>query len=344
MLIIAPTGGGKSTVINFCISQFQRYGNVRTIIFDRNRSCEASTKLHGGQHIDIKKVGVKLNPFAMMRDGTPDGQLFVREYLLRRLSDGGFVATSDERNEIDEALTKLNKSGEPVSMTRFAVQISKRLESQFSEWLDGGPYGMFDNEKDGMTLEDWTTIEMSSVMAHERLARAFIDLLFRKIICSLDGRPTLIYIEEASFLINNPLFAPLIDEWLKAVRGRGGFIWMTIQSPTSVTSAEMASSILDNIFSFMLLYNKKVESHRADYRSKLGLDDHQIDMVAKLQPKRDYLLIQDGVSRVMTTHFTPEVLAYLRSEKAAMNIFDQLEEEGKEGWQTEYLARVGKFN
>jgi len=57
MLIIAPTGNGKSTFVNFCLSQFQRYGaGVRTIVFDRNRSCEVVTKLHGGKHIDLKSV------------------------------------------------------------------------------------------------------------------------------------------------------------------------------------------------------------------------------------------------------------------------------------------------
>ena len=341
MLIIAPTGNGKSTFVNFCLSQFQRYGeNVRTIVFDRNRSCEVVTKLHGGQHIDLKKRGTRLNPLAMMRDGTEDGRTWVREFILRRMSEGGFVADTEDRQNLDMALAQLAAGDGPVSMSKLAVLVSKRLEAQLAEWLQGRPFGMFDNEEDDLALSNWTTIEMSSILSVERIARAFIDLVFRKIFTQLDGTPTFIYIEEASFLVNDPRFAPMIDEWLKAIRSRNGFLWMSIQSPESVTNAEMSASILDNIYSFLLLHNKKIETHRHHYRDNFGFEDHQIDMISELQPKRDYLLVQDGRARVMTTEFTPAALAYLRSEKAVLNIFDKHAAAGEPGWQQSYLNEV----
>ncbi|KFC72638.1 VirB4 family type IV secretion system protein [Massilia sp. LC238] len=341
MLIIAPTGSGKSTFVNFCLSQFQRYGSdVRTIVFDRNRSCEVVTKLHGGQHIDLKKRSTRLNPLAMMRDGTDDGRTWVREFILRRFAEGGFIADTDDRQNLDMALQQLADGDGPVSMSKLAVLVSKRLEAQLAEWLQGRPYGMFDNEEDDLSLSNWTTIEMASILSVDRIARAFIDLVFRKIFTQLDGRPTFIYIEEASFLVNDPRFAPMIAEWLKAIRSRNGFLWMTIQSPESVTNAEMSATILDNIFSFLLLHNKKIESHRHHYRDNFGFEDHQIDMIAALQPKRDYLLIQDGHARVMTTEFTPAALAYLRSEKAVLNVFDKHEASNEPEWKRDYLNEV----
>lgn len=341
MLIIAPTGNGKSTFVNFCLSQFQRYGNgVRTIVFDRNRSCEVVTKLHGGQHIDLKKRSTRLNPMSMMRDGTEDGRTWVREFILRRFAEGGFIADTEDRKNLDIALEQLSRGDGPVSMSKLAVLVSKRLEAQLSEWLQGRPYGMFDNEEDDLALSNWTTIEMSSILSVDRIARAFIDLVFRKIFTQLDGTPTFIYIEEASFLVNDPRFAPMIDEWLKAIRSRNGFLWMSIQSPESVTNAEMSASILDNIYSFLLLHNKKIETHRHHYRDNFGFEDHQIDMIAELQPKRDYLLVQDGHSRVMTTEFTSAALAYLRSEKAVLNVFDKHAAANEVGWQQNYLNEV----
>ncbi|MFC5550216.1 VirB4 family type IV secretion system protein [Massilia aerilata] len=341
MLIIAPTGNGKSTFVNFCLSQFQRYGaGVRTIVFDRNRSCEVVTKLHGGQHIDLKKRSTRLNPLAMMRDGTEDGRTWVREFILRRFAEGGFVASTEDRQNLDNALEQLSLGDGPVSMSRLAVLVSRRLEAELAEWLQGRPYGMFDNEVDDLSLSTWTTIEMSSILSVDRIARAFIDLVFRKIFTQLDGTPTFIYIEEASFLVNDPRFAPIIDEWLKAIRSRNGFLWMSIQSPESVTNAEMSASILDNIYSFLLLHNKKIETHRHHYRNNFGFEDHQIDMIAELQPKRDYLLVQDGHTRVMTTEFTPAALAYLRSEKAVLNVFDKHAAANEPGWQKDYLNEV----
>jgi len=288
----------------------------------------------------LKKRGTRLNPLAMMRDGTEDGRTWVREFILRRMSEGGFVADTEDRQNLDTALSQLANDNGPLSMSRLAVLVSKRLEAQLAEWLQGRPYGMFDNEEDDLSLSNWTTIEMSSILSVDRIARAFIDLVFRKIFTQLDGTPTFIYIEEASFLVNDPRFAPMIDEWLKAIRSRNGFLWMSIQSPESVTNAEMSASILDNIYSFLLLHNKKIETHRHHYRDNFGFEDHQIDMIAELQPKRDYLLIQDGRARVMTTEFTPAALAYLRSEKAVLNVFDKHAAAGEPGWQKNYLNEV----
>jgi len=341
MLIIAPTGSGKSTFVNFCLSQFQRYGDdVRTIVFDRNRSCEVVTRLHGGTHIDLRKAGTRLNPLAVMRDGTEDSRTWVREFILRRIEEGGYLANTEDRQNLDEKLAQLAASDGPVSMSKLAVLVSKRLEAQLSEWLQGRPYGMFDNEEDDLKLDNWTTIEMASILSVDRIARAFLDLVFRKIYTQLDGKPTFIYIEEASFLLNDARFAPMIAEWLKAIRARNGFLWLTVQSPESVSNAEMSATILDNIFTFLLLHNNKIESHRSHYRDNFGLEDHQIDMIATLQPKRDYLLVQAGRARVMTTEFTPAALAYLRSEKAVLNVFDKHAVANEPGWQKQYLSEV----
>jgi type IV secretion system protein VirB4 len=47
---------------------------------------------------------------------------------------------------------------------------------------------------------------MKRFMSIDRMARAFMDHAFRVLGGRLGAKPTFIYIEEASFLLNNPLF------------------------------------------------------------------------------------------------------------------------------------------
>lgn len=346
MVIVAPTGGGKTTFVNFCLSQFQRYPKRNTFIFDRNLSCKIVTELHGGTHIEIKNASARLNPFFPMMDGSPDGLIWVREWLLRRLEEGGFKSTADDRMEIDTALQKLARSHEqsrhPIRMSDLATIVSKRLSMELSEWLEGRPYGMFDNEVDDFSLSNWTTIEMKEILANDRIARAFMDYAFRKIYSSLDGTPTFIYIEEASFIVNNPVFRHALEDWLKTFRKLNAFVWLTLQSPESVTSSEIAATLLDNVFTLLMCVNEKVESHREGYKHHFGLQDYQVDMIARLRPKREYLLIQGTTSRVIHAHFTPESLAYLRSEVSVLNLYNEHKVSGRSNWQGEYLAAVSK--
>ncbi|MGX9712652.1 VirB4 family type IV secretion system protein [Janthinobacterium lividum] len=353
LLLIAPTGGGKTTFVNFCLSQFQRYPKRNTYIFDRNYSCKVLTALHDGRHIDIRTGVGKFNPLFAMMDGSPDGQLWVREFILRRFAEGDFAATTEDRADLDTALTGLaqeyERTGKPLRLSTLAAMLPRRLEAELGEWLEGRPYGMFDTDEDDFSLADWTTIEMKDLMAVERLSRAFMDYAFRKIYVSLDGTPTFIYIEEATFLIANPKFKDILDDWLKTFRKKNAFIWMTIQSPEAISNSDIAASILDNIFSFLMLYNEKVEPHRAAYQKYFALADHHIDMIAQLIPKRDYLLIQSSegggasTARVLQTSFSAAELAYLRSEETILGIFDRHYASGAVDWKARYLQEVSSM-
>lgn len=341
MLIVAPTGGGKTTFVNFSLSQFYRYEDVQVFIFDRNKSCKIVTEMHGGKHIDISTGTAKWNPFFAMKDGSEDGQNWVREFVLRRLAEGGFKATAEDRAAIDDALTKLSKEPNAnLSMSGLAMLLPKRIESELGEWLEGRPYGMFDSQEDDFSFSSWTTIEMKEIMAIDRLGRAFMDYAFRKIYASLDGRPTFIYLEEASFLLKNPAFKDMIDDWLKTFRKKNAFLWLTIQSPESISSDEMAATLLDNIPSFLMCVNRKVESHREAYKKYFGLEEHQVDQIARLQPNRDYLLVQGTDSKVLRTNFSRECLAYLRSEESMLKTFDRHKASNDPDWQKNYIREA----
>lgn len=335
LLLIAPTGGGKTTFVNFIASQFQRYGKVYTYMFDRDYSCKIVTLLHDGTHIDLKSGKTRFNPLLPLIDGSDDGLLFCREYVLRRLTEGGYTPDADDRNSVDHALSQMqaqydlhSHNGVPT-LSKLAALLPMHLTNQLGEWLAGRPYGMFDNEEDDFSISDWTTIEMKDMMKVDRVAAAFMDYAFRKIYSKLDGTPTFIYLEEVTFLLKDPRFAAMIDDWLKTFRKKNAFIWMTIQSPESVSDSDIAATILDNIFSFLMLYNEKVEPHREAYKTYFALEEHHVDLIKMLTPKRDYLLVQNSDKgagtqcRVITTDFSKEVLARLRSEQAVLKIFER---------------------
>lgn len=350
LLVVAPTGGGKTTFVNFCVSQFQRYGKVNVRIFDRNNSCKIVTALHDGTHVDVKTGGGKFNPALFLIDGAPDGKLWLREFLIRRLAEGGYTATTTDRQEIDKAIDsavdQYQSHGNIPRLSTIAALLPMDIEREMGEWLEGRPYGMFDCEEDDFSVGDWTTVEMKDIMAHDRLSRAFIDYAFRKIYLSLDGTPTFIYLEEASFLLNDPRFKEIVDDWLKTFRKKNAFIWMTIQSPESISESDIAATILDNIFSFLMCYNEKIEPHREAYKKNFALEDHHVDLIAKLRPKRDYLLIQTSDtgggtnSRILATNFPKGALAYLRSEETVLKIFDKHYDKSNPSWKENYLAAV----
>lgn len=342
-LVVMPTGSGKTTFVNYCLAQFTRYPDAQVVIFDRDRSCRIITGLVGGTHIDLKNEKVRLNPFLALRDGK-QGLLWVREWVLNRLRDGNFETTPEHRNEIDMLLRQMVETDQVLSLSTLHALLSRELASALQEWVGEGPFGMFDSPEDDLNLADWTCIEMKEIMAVDRLSRAFLDHAFRVLTKRLKpGRPTFIYLEEASFLLNSPNFLPALDDWLKTFRKLDAFVWMTLQSPESVAAIEneaIRATLADNIPNLILGYNQRIENHRNLYKTMFAMTDEQVDVLAKIRAKRDYLHIADGFCRVLGTKFDDYMLARLRSEASYQALFDEAKRVAGDEWMPWYLDQA----
>lgn len=341
-ILIAPTESGKTTFVNFCLSQFQKYGDVNTFIFDRDASVKITTYLHGGKYLDYKAGNLRLNPFKL-DDGTDFSRVWVREFIIRMLELSGYAVQSEDREEIDRLLGNMYSEDflDPRTLSTFHALCPRRMSEAIGEWLHDRPYGIFDNEENDFCLEAWTAIEMKELAAIPRLFEMFMEYAFRSIDMALDGRPTFIYLEEASFLLQIETFAKKIGDWLKTFRKKNAFVWLTVQSPGSI-NGPVREDLIDNIKTTILMYNNKVESHREFYKKNFGLNDTQINRVGRLRPRLEYMFVQDNFTRVVQTVFTPEVLNYLRSEKHLQTVFNRHKatEAANANWLDDYLAEA----
>lgn len=344
--LIAPTESGKTTLVAFMLSQFQKYPNANTFVFDRDHSCRIVTELHGGSHLDYASGRMKLNPF-MLDDGTQHGRTWIRNFIVKLLDSSGYVCTPKDLEQIDEQIAFLleHKDEYELSLSSFAALLHNHLEMGLGEWLRGRPYDIFDNVEDTFELSNWTTIEMREIAKIPKLMDMFMEYAFRRIDMRLTGKEvTFIYLEEASFLLQNPKFAETIADWLKTFRKKNAFLWLTIQSPDAIDGA-VRSSLVDNIKTTILMYNYKYETHREYYKKNFGLNDALINRIGRLRRKREYMVVQDNFTRVFQTAFTPESLNYLRSEAQLQATFKRVREEtgGRTGWHREYLAQAAQF-
>jgi type IV secretion system protein VirB4 len=287
---------------------------------------------------------MRLNPFSTLRDGEI-GKIQAREFLLRRIAEAGDKVTAEDRQEIYRVLDNVAQSSQDLCLSTIWTLMPRHLQTLLSEWVKGGPFGYFDSVDDDFSLSSWTCIEMREIMGVERLSRAFLDHMLTSITRNLTGKPTLIYLEEASFLLNNPAFLDAIDGWLKTFRKLNAMVWMTVQSPESVSgvdSERIRATLADNVPNLVLGYNPRLENHRDLYRTMFGMTHEQINMIGELTPKRDYLRVFNGQCKTMRTHFDEHTLAYLRSEPVYQDLFDQAQAMGGEDWREWYIQQALK--
>lgn len=343
-MLVMPTGGGKTTFVNYCLSMFTRYPNAQVIIFDRNASCRILTEQMGGAYIDLKNgpESFKLNPLSQLRAGDT-AIMKIREFLLRRIEDAGDKVEAEDRKRLFDDLRTIANSGNEARISSVWSILPRNLQTLLSEWVEGGPFGYFDSTEDNFELSQWTCIEMKKIMEVERLGRAFIDHAFDVIARKLDGRPTFIYIEESSFLISNPAFLIGLDDWLKTFRKLNAMVWLTLQSPESVASIDseaVRATLADNVPNMLLGYNPRLEFHREIYKTMFGLTDAQVSMIGKLTPKRDYLRVTGENCNLLRTNFDDHTLAYLRSEPFYQQLLDEAKKRNDTDWRDWYIKEA----
>jgi len=153
-----------------------------------------------------------------------------------------------------------------------------------------GPWGrLLDAEHDDLDQASVQGFEMEELLPHANAARAVLTYLFRRIERRLTGAPALIGLDEAWALLDDPVFGPKIREWLKTLRRKNASVIFATQSLADITESRVAPAILESCLSRVFLPNARaIEPQSRMAYERLGLNDRQIELVARAAPKRDY--------------------------------------------------------
>lgn len=352
--VVGPTGTGKSVIMNLLLSQWRKYTPSQVYIFDKDYSCKIPTIIQGGTHIDLASSDtddIKLNPFKLIQDEKHHQWLakFVESLILSKSTKSKL--TAEESRLIWEAIKSVAHIEDPNlhSLSYVNTLLPLHLRDDLEIWTQGHQLGhIFDNVEDNFDLGTFTCIEMGTVMANPTIARPFMDYAFYRIQEQLSQSryktpvPTVIYIEECWFLLEDEVFSEKLRDWLKTLRKLCATVVMATQSPEDLAESKIFSTLRDNIPTRIFLPNRNATSDSLSrlYSSQFELNSAQIDDIARAIPKRDYLITQPGASRMVRVNIDKQSLAILRSDAVAMASFHKHQESNKQNWIDSYIKEM----
>jgi type IV secretion system protein VirB4 len=118
-----------------------------------------------------------------------------------------------------------------------------------------------------------------------------LNYLFHRLEQRFDGAPTLLLLDEAWLFLDNPLFAARIREWLKVLRKKNVAVLFATQSLADISASSIAPAIVESCPQRIFLPNdRSVEPQSREAYRRFGLNDRQIELIARATPKRDYYL------------------------------------------------------
>ena len=318
MLVVGPTGAGKSVLLALMALQFRRYPKSQVIWFDKGRSSRATVLALGGTFYDLgvdDAAGAKGLAFQPLRGiDDPAERAWAADWIGGLLAHEKILVTPPVKETLWSALTSLASAPPPqrtLSGLTALVQ-SSALKAALQPYTVEGPFGhLLDAETDRMSEADVVAFEMEELMHVPTVVPPVLTYLFHRLEARFDGRPTLMPIDEAWVFLDDPMFAPRLREWLKVLRKKNVAVVPATQSLADIAASTIAPALIESCPSRILLPNDRaIEPQSRGFYERLGCSDRQIELIARGQPKRDYYIQSREGNRLFELGLGPVALAF----------------------------------
>ena len=349
--MVGPTGAGKSVLLALMALQFRRYPDAQVFAFDFGGSIRAAALAMGGDWHDLGGAlsddatePVALQPLALIDDAAE--RAWAAEWIANILARETIVVTPEAKDHLWSALTSLASA--PVAertLTGLSVLLqSQTLKRALQPYCLGGPFGrLLDAEAERLGEAEVQAFETEGLIGTSA-APAVLAYLFHRIEGRLDGRPTLLIVDEGWLALDDEGFAGQLREWLKTLRKKNASVIFATQSLSDIDGSAIAPAIIESCPTRLFLPNERaIEPQITAIYRRFGLNDRQIEILARATPKRDYYCQSRRGNRLFELGLGRVALAFTAasSKSDQADIKQILEEHGREGFVAAWLQHRG---
>lgn len=346
-LVVGPTGAGKSVLLALIALQFRRYPGSQVFAFDFGGSIRAAALAMGGDWHDLggsltdgAASSVSLQPLARVHE--THERAWAADWIAAILAREGVTITPEVKEHLWTALTSLASA--PITertLTGLAVLLqSNDLKQALRPFCVGGAYGrLLDAEGEQLGEAAVQAFETEGLIGGGA-APAVLAYLFHRIGDRLDGRPTLLIVDEGWLALDDDGFAAQLREWLKTLRKKNASVVFATQSLADIDGSAIAPAIIESCQTRLLLPNERaIEPQITTIYRRFGLNDRQIEILSRATPKRDYYCQSRRGNRLFELGLSEVALALCaassKADQAAIEAI--LAEHGRDGFLSAWL-------
>lgn len=334
-LILGPSGGGKTVIQNFMLSQAEKSG-ARMAFIDKDRGAEIFVRAAGGTYLALRNG--QPSGFAPLKalDESPRNREFLSAWLRQLVEpDSGELSPQElyQLNQALDAVSRLPQKMRSISAVRSQLDqtnvdgIGARLE----RWTKSGEFGwVFDNEVDTLRLDARLMgFDMTDFLENDAIRPPLMSYLFHRLDDIVDGKPVIIDIDEFWKALGDPAFRHFARDGLKTYRKRNAMMMFGTQSPADALRSDIAETIIEQCPTKILLPNPNAQAR--DYIDGLNLTEAEFRLIkVDLSPESRRFLIKQGHDSVVVEldlNGMDDELAILSGRQGTVALLDKLRAE-----------------
>lgn len=293
-VVIAPTGSGKTVLMEFLSLMSSRHRDVKHFFFDRYRGTAIYNLAMGGKYLSLNSEPLPwseiggMNPFDC--EDTEDNRSFLKLWLSSISGCDSNEDITEISDAVDIAFDELDRGERSLStIHEAAFSPGSKIRNELAQWVSETGYGpIFNSERDAIDIEDnWlTTFDMTKLLEDPKLGAATVSYLMHKIRNTMrrNNAPGFIFIDETEPLLRDPNFKKLFAISLQEFRKIRGAVISVFQRPEAISEAGVSQLVRQQSGTYYLFQNPGARA--SDYR-EFELSERELAFV----------LGQSGVAR-----------------------------------------------
>ena len=301
-MILGRTGSGKSFLLNFLITNLQKYDPF-TFIFDLGGSFESLTRFFGGAYlrVGLESSDFTINPFCLppTKANFDFLALFVK-VLLRQRSGKARSRYRPRTVRTDRKPVFARPCAAHARRTR--EHASRQLAYALAKWMRGGQFGfLFDNPKDTISFSRFQCFDFQQMSRYPELLEPLLFYMLHRaneVITNRDLSATFkaFFIDEAWVFLRNPSIQQYVTEALKTWRKHNAAMILSTQSLDELKRSELLDVIIESCATKIFLANPDMDQEL--YRKQFHLNDTEVALIAALLPKQQFLIKTPELAKI----------------------------------------------
>jgi type IV secretion system protein VirB4 len=310
-MILGRTGAGKSFLLNFLITNLQKY-NPHTFIFDLGGSFESLTQLFGGSYVRVglESKDFKINPLSLppTKENLDFLALFLK-VLIQGQKAGEFdpAAERDLYQQI-ENLYAVDPSLRTLGV--LANTLGHELSDRLAKWTRGGQFGfLFDNAEDTISFSRFQCFDFQAMSQYPELLEPLLFYILHRANAVIADRGITsvfkaFFIDEAWVFLKNPSIQRYVVEALKTWRKHNAAMVLSTQSLDELRRSDILDVIIESCATKIFLSNPCMD--RELYRRQFHLNENEVDLISNLVPKQQFLIKTPELAKVANLNVDPK--------------------------------------
>jgi type IV secretion system protein VirB4 len=310
-LVLGRTGAGKSFLLNFLITNLQKYA-PHTFIFDLGGSFESLTQLFAGSYVRVGTASAEfsINPFSLpaTKENLDFLTLFVR--VLLRGAGPAELDPASERELYQQIENLYSVDASLRTLGVLANTLPYALSGRLAKWVRGGQFGfLFDNVEDTVSFSRFQCFDFQQMSQYPELLEPLLFYILHRANAVIADRAIssvfkAFFIDEAWVFLKNPSIRRYVVEALKTWRKHNAAMILSTQSLDELRRSDLLDVIVESAATKIFLANPDMD--RDLYRKQFHLNETEVEQIAGLIPKQQFLIKTPELAKVANLCVDPK--------------------------------------